>query len=190
MPIFRPRKKAVGKSGIRPQHWQGSPVNQAVKSVTVAPLMPAVIKIGRRDDGLERRRTTAQVTLRRGDNVVVIGVIQMAAAVADGFALLRLSSRPCCIRAGSAVGERRPAPLVADAAKGIVQGDAARVAAAARAWRVAQVEIGETAQVKEQATDTPQRQPQTSPGVRNGPMVASYMEGSSSAVTITQPGSM
>lgn len=65
-------------------------VNQAVKSVAVAPFVPAVIKVGRRDDGLEQRRATAQVTLRRGDNVVVIGVIQIAAAVADGFALLWL----------------------------------------------------------------------------------------------------
>ena len=89
VPIFRPLQEGGQEIRYRPQHNQGLPVNQAVKSVTVAPLVPAVIKIGRRDDGLERRRTTAQVTLRRGDNVVVIGVIQIAAAVADGFALLR-----------------------------------------------------------------------------------------------------
>jgi len=67
------------------------------------------------------------------------------------------------------VGKLPPAPLVADTAKGVVQGDAARVADDTRAWRVARVEIGETAQVEEQAISTPQRQPQTNPGSEKRP---------------------
>ena len=87
VPLFWPLQEGGQEIRYRSQHTQGMQVNQTVKSVAVAPFVPAVIKVGRRDDGLEQQRTTAQVTLRRGDNVVVIGVIQIAAAVADGFAL-------------------------------------------------------------------------------------------------------
>ena len=61
VPLFRPLQEGGQERRYRPQHNQGMQVNQAVKSVAVAPFVPAVIKVGRRDDGLERRRATVQV---------------------------------------------------------------------------------------------------------------------------------
>ena len=105
-----------------------------------------MLKPRRHDDGLLRWHGTAQIRPRRGDDVDVIGMFQQAAAVADRRTLPRFQQQAALHAALIAhVGKRRPVPLMTDAAKGAVQGDAARVANDTRSGKELRVVIGEAA---------------------------------------------
>lgn len=158
VPFFQQiREKIQGEEYQYQQKHQQQPIGEVVTAVAL--FIPAVFKPRRHDDGLLRRHGAAQIRPRRGDDVNVIVVFQQAAAVADRHALPWFQQQAALHTALIAhIGKRRPAPLMADAAKGAVQGDAARIADDARPGQELRAVIGEAAQVEERSATKPQRQ--------------------------------